>query len=264
MDTEPGRREPNVGVAVRPHLRNGRPEEIAALAAVPLFHGLTATQLTALAPTLRTKRLAAREALVEAEEPGDAAYVIRDGFVRVQITQADGAEIILAILGPGDIVGEMSLVDHLGRSATAIAHEAATLLVVDRAAFEALLRRLPAVGYNLSRILSRRLRLANAHIQALATLDVDGRVAHELLAYAAEYGVPAGDGAVRLPFHLTQSDLAALVGASRVRVNQILGEYKRRGYLAADDHHHLTIFDPAALAGHDSGAADPWPGVLSP
>jgi len=230
-----------------------------ALDAVGLFEGVSPAQLGELARLLRPRRFAAGEAIVEAEEPGDSAFVVHAGFVRVQVTQADGAESILAILGPADVVGEMSVVDRLGRSATVVAHEPATLLALDRATFSALLQRVPTISRNLNRVLSRRLRLADAHIEALATLEVDGRIAHQLLAYAAEYGEP-GPGGTRLPFHLTQGELAALVGASRVRVNQVLGDCKRLGYLSSDERHRITVRDPVALAAVCGASGAPLPG----
>ena len=82
--------------------------------------------------------------------------------------------------------------------------------------------------FNLAGILSRRLRLSNAHVVALATLDIERRLADQLLTLAEEYGEATPDGGCRIPFRLTQGDLAALVGASRVRVNQILVGWKQR------------------------------------
>jgi CRP/FNR family cyclic AMP-dependent transcriptional regulator len=96
--------------------------------------------------------------------------------------------------------------------------------------------------------MSRRLRLANVQMQALAGLGVDGRLARQLLAFANEYGEAADGGAVRIPIRLTQGDLAGLIGASRVRVNQVLGTYKLQGYVSADRNHRITIHDRDGLA----------------
>jgi CRP/FNR family cyclic AMP-dependent transcriptional regulator len=83
--------------------------------------------------------------------------------------------------------------------------------------------------------------------QSLATLDVDGRIARQIVAFAQEYGEPGQASAPVIPFRLTQSDLADLVGASRVRVNQILVTYKRHGYISVDATHHITVHNLAAL-----------------
>lgn len=213
-----------------------------------IFAGLNATQLDKLAPLLRRKTFAERQRLFEAESPGEVAYIIHKGFVRIEMTKPDGSELIFAILGPGDIVGEMSLLDKETRSATAIAHEPLELFAINRAVFGALFERVPEISRNLNRILARRIRIANASILAMGTMEVDGRIIQQLLTYAREYGVPAGDKAVRLPFRLTQSEIGSLVGASRVRVNQVLIDYKRRGLIAVEERHRITLLDPDALA----------------
>ena len=81
---------------------------------------------------------------------------------------------------------------------------------------------MPALSYNLLRIVARRLRLATAQIQALATLDLHGRVARQILALAEECGSTGQNGTMTIPLRLTQSDLAEMVGASRVRVNEVI------------------------------------------
>jgi CRP/FNR family cyclic AMP-dependent transcriptional regulator len=104
------------------------------------------------------------------------------------------------------------------------------------------------VARNLVGILARRVRLANARAQMLATLDVPGRVAGQILVLAREYGEGAADGSVRIPLCLTQSDLAGMVGASRASVNRALGFYRRHGYLSVDRRHRITVHDPDGLA----------------
>ena len=91
------------------------------------------------------------------------------------------------------------------------------------------------------------MRLTNAQLLSLAALDVPGRVASQILALAREYGEEAPEG-LRVPIKLTQSDLAALVGASRVRVNQALGYYRKRGNISIDRDHRITVHDEEALA----------------
>jgi CRP/FNR family cyclic AMP-dependent transcriptional regulator len=186
--------------------------------------------------------------IITAEQPGELAYVVLSGSVKIYVGQPDGSEVILAVLCAGEVVGEMSLADSLGRSATAVTLEESTLLWLDRAAFWTALGTMPTITYNLVSILSRRLRLANVHAQALSKLDVGGRVAAQLLAFAREYGEPAEAGSILIPLRLTQSDLAGLVGASRVRVNQALGFFRRMGYLSVDQESRIVVHDPAALA----------------
>jgi CRP/FNR family cyclic AMP-dependent transcriptional regulator len=96
--------------------------------------------------------------------------------------------------------------------------------------------------------MSRRLRLANEQIQALAALDVYGRVARQLLAFAQVYGAPVAGGDVVIPLRLTQTDLADLVGASRVRVNQVLVAFRESRHISVDQQQRITIHHPEALA----------------
>ena len=218
------------------------------LGAMLLFRGLTPEQLSTLSGLLRRRTVPAGATLMLAEDMGEVAYLILSGTVKIALDQADGSEMILALLGPGEIVGEMSLVDRQGRSAGVVTQEACTLLALDRSTFERCLQTMPVLPLNLVRLLARRLRLANAQIEALGTLDIYGRVARQILAFAHEYGEPLGDGALRIPLRLTQSDIAGLVGASRVRVNQVMVAYKRRKYISVDHAYRITVHNVAALA----------------
>jgi CRP/FNR family cyclic AMP-dependent transcriptional regulator len=218
------------------------------LAEIPLFRGLTDAQLSKLETILHRKSFPAGAEIMTAEQPGEVVYVILEGSVKVHIEQPDGSDVVLAILGAGELVGEMSLADSLGRSASVVTLEKSTLLWMDRPAFRTSLAEIPTMTHNLVNILSTRLRLANAHAQLLSRLDVHGRVAGQLLALAREYGEVAPDGEILIPLRLTQSDLAGLVGASRVRVNQALGFYKRHNHISVDRNHRIIIRDPDALA----------------
>jgi CRP/FNR family transcriptional regulator, cyclic AMP receptor protein len=221
-----------------------------ALVPLPLFRGLSPSELGLVAAALRPVRFPAGAAVMTAEQPGEVAYVVQAGTLRVSLARADGSEVVLALLGPGEVVGEMSLLDQAGRSADVVALEAATLLWLDRATYLRLRERVPALADNLTALLARRLRLTNQQLLAVATLDVHGRVARQLLALADAYGEPVADGGVRVPLRLTQGDLAGLVGATRVRVNQVLVAFKKRGYLTEDRQHRVTLRDRTALAAY--------------
>jgi CRP/FNR family transcriptional regulator, cyclic AMP receptor protein len=218
------------------------------LETIPLFHGLTPTEQRHLHDLLGIRTFPSGVDILTAEQPGDVAYIILDGTVKVQVDRPDGTAVIIAILRAGEVVGEMSLVDSLGRSATVVAMEQTTLAWLTHSDFWNCLRSMPAMTYNLAGILSRRLRLSNAHVAALATLDIEGRLADQLLALAAEYGEATANDGCRIPFRLTQGDLAALVGASRVRVNQILVSWKQNNLLTVDGRHIVTLLNRRALA----------------
>jgi CRP/FNR family cyclic AMP-dependent transcriptional regulator len=219
----------------------------ASLSDFALFQGLTGEQLAWVTSLLHRKTFSAGTNLITAEQPGEVVYILLSGSVKIHVEQADGTDVIIAILGAGDIVGEMSLLDSAGRSANVVTQEESTLLWMDRTAFQECLGAVPAITANLVRTMSRRLRIANEHIQALATLDVSGRVARQILAFAQQYGQPASGG-VLIPIRLTQSDLAGLVGASRERVNQAIVDFKQRKYIRIDPNYRITVYNQEALA----------------
>jgi CRP-like cAMP-binding protein len=215
---------------------------------LPLFRDLPPEHLERLAKLLHRKTFPAGASLITVEQPGEVVYIILSGTVKIHVEQSDGADVILAFGGPGDIEGEMSLLENVDRSANVVTQEATTVLWMDRARFRECLQALPGMTFNLVRILSGRLRLANARIQALCALDVQGRLARQIMAFAQQYGQAAPDGAIHIPLRLTQSDLASLVGASRERVNQIMASYKQRNFLSVDRNHRITVRNPDALA----------------
>lgn len=217
------------------------------LAEFPLFRDLPPDQLARINGLLRRKTFPAGTNLVSAEEPGEVVYIVLEGTVKIYATQADGNDVIIAFGGPGDIEGEMSVIDSVSRSADIVTQEPTTMLWMDRLSFQECLSTIPAISMNLLRILSDRLRLANERIQALCALDVYGRVARQILAFGRQYGRHAPDGAIVIPIRLTQSDIASLVGATRERVNQVVTSFKQRGYISIDRNYRITVHNPEAL-----------------
>ena len=215
-----------------------------------LFHNLDARELSWLAERLHCKNYPAGANIMSVEQPGEVVYFIMSGTVKVHIEQLDGNDVVLAILGRGDTVGEMSLIDSAGRSASAVTLEDSSLLWMDRQSFQEGLRTIPNLALNLVRILSRRVRQANEQIQTLATLNVYGRVARQLLAFAEKYGSTAENGHILIPIRLTQSDIADLVGASRKRVNQVIVTFKSQQYITVDPSGRITVINRAGLARH--------------
>lgn len=216
------------------------------LEGIPLFEGLAPADLNWLSARAHRRLFAAGTNILTAEQPGEAVYVILHGTVKIHVEQADGRDVVLAILGAGDTLGEMSLIDSAGRSASAVTLEDSLLLWMDKSAFQEALHRFPVVAQNLVRILSARVRLANELIQALASMDVNGRVARQLLAFADKYGRAEGQS-VLIPIHLTQSDIADLVGASRKRVNQVMVAFREQELISTNPAGRIIVLDRDAL-----------------
>jgi CRP-like cAMP-binding protein len=217
------------------------------LAAIPLFQNLTRSELARVAPHLRRQSFLPGSSIITAEQPGEVVYIILTGTVKVHVEQANGNDVILAILGADEIVGELSMVDSLGRSANVVTLEMCELIWIDRLTFGQLASDISAISTNLVRILARRLRLANAHIQSLASHDVFGRVARLIVAFAQEYGQAQENGSLFIPLNMTQSDFASLAGASRVRVNQVLNHYKQQQYISISSPNYIIVHNIDAL-----------------
>lgn len=213
-----------------------------------LFDSIPEEELRKVADHMRCKKFAAGSNIMTAEQTGEAVYFILHGTVKVHIEQADGSVVVISILGAGDIVGEMSLLDNSTRSASVVTIEESTLLWMDRGAFNDCLKTLPALTYNLARILTKRLRLANEQIQALATQEVESRIAYHILIFAEQYGRVEANGDILIPIRLTQSDIASLVGASREHTNKVLVSYKERKYISVGQNYHITVHNKNALA----------------
>jgi CRP/FNR family cyclic AMP-dependent transcriptional regulator len=219
-----------------------------ALREIELFQEMTLEQVAQIEGSLSRRVLPNGTLLMSVEQPGAALYIILEGSVKVFLNRDDGSEVIVSLLGAGHTVGEMSVFLGNNRSANAVTMERTTVLCMSGADFETCLKALPLLSFNLNRLLSRRLRLANQQILALSSLDVAGRVAREILAFAEQYGRDEERGRVRIPLRLTQSDLASIIGTSRERVNQVMVRFKRRGYLSVDRAYHITVHNRAALA----------------
>jgi CRP/FNR family cyclic AMP-dependent transcriptional regulator len=216
------------------------------LADIDLFTGLTPAQLDWIAQRAHRRVFEAGRNLMTIEQPGEAVYIILHGTVKIHVEQNE-RDVILSILGAGDLLGEMSLIDSVGRSASAVTLEDSLLLWMDKVTFYYILDNFPAVARNLVKILSARVRLSDQLIQALATLDVNGRVARQLLAFAEKYGFEK-NGMTQIRIVLTQSDIADLVGASRKRVNQTMVLLKERGLIDTDTDGRIAIKDGEGLA----------------
>lgn len=214
---------------------------------VELFRNLNPSQLAAVQRVCSRRQLPGGSMVMAIAEPGDFIYGVVEGAVKIVVTGEEGQEIILAMRGVGEVIGEISLLDGQPPSANVVTQGPCVLLCLRRADYWAELSEILPIVYNLAHILTRRLRFASTQIQALSSLDAQARLARQLLAFAQEYGHETKDGAIVISLRLTQSDLAALVGSSRVRVTQMLGYWKRHKYIHIDQSHHITILDQDAL-----------------
>jgi CRP/FNR family transcriptional regulator, cyclic AMP receptor protein len=184
--------------------------------------------LTHLFGRATTVRLKTDEVLFLAGDTGDGCYRVEDGLLKVTMISHTGKERILALLGPGAIVGEMSIIDRLPRCANVVAVRPAILSFVSRTDFHGFAKIHPEVYETLLALLAARLRETDMAVAAGTFLPVGGRIACTLLELAQEFGRDVGSGRVLIHQKICQTDLAAMAGVSREHVNRILGDWKRR------------------------------------
>jgi CRP/FNR family cyclic AMP-dependent transcriptional regulator len=220
---------------------------VAALARCPLFAGLGEEGLVGLAREMRTRRFRRGEVLFHQGDPGDALFVVTAGAVKISLPSEEGDEAIIATVNAGEFFGELALLDGAPRSATATALEATETLALARARFRDLIAAEPALRDALLAALAAELRRLTTHVQELHFLDITGRLAARLTHLAAEQGTVAANGAIRLDAHLTQTDLASMIGATRQSVNKLLGSFADDRLLRLD-RDAIVILDREGLA----------------
>jgi CRP-like cAMP-binding protein len=161
-------------------------------------------------------------------DAGDGCYRVDGGLLKVTMMSRAGTERILAFLGFGAIVGELSLIDGLPRSASVVAVRPAQLSFLSRAAFEEFANKHPEVYRSLLTLIAARLRETDATVAAGSFLPLRGRVACTLLELAQDFGQDVGAGRIVIRQKIGQSDLAAMAGIARENVSRILNDWKRR------------------------------------
>jgi CRP/FNR family cyclic AMP-dependent transcriptional regulator len=211
-----------------------------------LFHGIEHEQVVEVSRFIQQQHYQAGEYLIRPNRASKYTYIILTGTVKVQVTQANGRNVILAILGPDQVIGQMSLGESFDPSGSVVTLERCSVLQVNQDHLDYYLRNIPQLQANLLGIVSNRLRLAHEQIQALSSLNVDGRLARQILIFSKQYGLKEPNG-IMIPIRLSQDDLAELVGASRMQVSRVMGDYKRQGLLSANSRLQITIHNLEAL-----------------
>ena len=212
---------------------------------LPLCADLTPPQVTALINDCLRRDFAQGETIFLQGDPGQALYLIHSGRVRIYVQDEEGQESSVILYGPGDVFGELALIDGLPRSASAVAVEATAAYLLTRERFRQQIERTPQLALNLMRALSVRLRYSTEEWSNMAFQDVPGRLAHKLLELA-EHHSEATTGGLRITAPLTQSDLASFIGATRESINKTLAFFRRQGIVQIRDG-YIIICNAAAL-----------------
>ena len=186
---------------------------------------LPAELANALFAGARTGTIEAGQTLFLAGDPCTGCYRLIEGLLKVTLDLGQGRERILAILGPGALVGELSVIDGTPRSACVTAIRASKLEFVSRVAFDEFGRAHPEIFRIIAGVLARRLRDINGALVATSFLSVKGRAARTLLILADAFGKDVGEGRILIRQKMNQADLAALAGIARENLSRVLRDW---------------------------------------
>ncbi|MDR1189326.1 MAG: Crp/Fnr family transcriptional regulator [Bifidobacteriaceae bacterium] len=210
--------------------QEGSTEEFNIISAAGLFAGIGQDQAQRLRDLMVTQHLERGKVLFWEGDEGDRLYLIESGMLKLGRASPEGRENLLAVLGKGEFIGELTLFDPGPRTATATAVTDSELLELSHEAVGEWLDQNPAASKHLLQELAHRLRRTNEAVTDLIFADVPGRVAKALLDLADRFGENTAEG-IHVTHGLTQEELAHLVGASRETVNKALAEFIARSWI---------------------------------
>jgi CRP-like cAMP-binding protein len=234
------------GDAERESVESGRPlDRRRLLANVSIFSSLDDRALDALVRATSTRRLAAGEVLFRKGDAGRQLYGVLSGRLKAVAAGADGKEIVFNVCDPGEVIGEIALLDSNPRSASIVALEPSELLVLDRRDFLPFLERHPRVAIQLAELLAARLRRLSELAEDSVLLALRARLAKKLVSFAQRYGRKTPEGIqIDLPF--SQQELGEMVGTSRESINKQLRAWTEQGLIVTSKG-RITLCDAPGL-----------------
>jgi CRP-like cAMP-binding protein len=219
------------------------PDIAAELAHVSLFAGLDPAEITALARHAFVRRLGRGQILFSAGEPSEHLFLVRSGRLRVLVTSPRGEELVLSVTGPGETLGELSMLDRQPRSATVEALESVELIAVAGEDVHALLETNPAALRAVALALAAGMRRLSGTAADLVFLDLPRRLAKLLLSEA----MSRADGTIESRLAMNQTGVAARLGVTRQSLNRALSDLAHRGWITIEGT-TVRLDDFAALA----------------
>ncbi len=201
-----------------------------ALRTFPIFQGLGDDRLAAVARCAMMRRVPRGSAVVHEGDRTDFVYFVLTGNLKVMVSDEDGREVILTILGQGEMFGEMGVLDDSPRSASVVAVSPSDLVTIAKTDFKRLMQENFELAWHVMCNLTRRLRDADRKIESLALMDVYGRVARLLLEMSEEV-----DGLKVVRKKISKQDIAKMIGASREMVSRVMKDLGLRGLIEETD-----------------------------
>jgi len=206
----------------------------------PLFSDLDETEMELIGCVIVERKFRKNNLIIFEDDVGNNLFVIKSGRVKISHISAEGNEAILAILGPGDFFGELSVIDGLGRSASVTSIDEVELIMLRRSDFMEILEKVPKIAVTLLKELAGRIRKSDGHIRSLSLLDAKGRVASTLIRLAEDIG-KIKKGKIVIEELPLQRDLASIAGTSRETISRVVKKFEEEGYCYVD--RNTMIFD---------------------
>ncbi len=213
--------------------KSRQPDVKALLAEHFLLRHLPVADLEKIGAYARIRKLEPGETVFLKGDEASSMMVVASGMVRISSNSPDGKEVTLNIINPGEVFGEIALIDGDQRAADAVAVEKTELLTLSRGDFLPYLEKNPDVSLDLLKMLCRRLRTTSEQLEDFSFLDLRRRLAKRLLLLAERHGKKSEEinGGLAIDMHLTQSELGAMTGATREAVNKQLRIWEEDGLI---------------------------------
>ena len=205
------------------------------LNSINIFSDLSDDQCNSLQKFFKPRKYLKNSMIILEEEYGDLVFVVQSGTIKITRVNDEGKEVILALLGPGEIFGELAILDGEARSANALAQENCQLLAINKEDFLDILKNNFSISFNLMCELAKRLRKSDQQIEALSLSDAEHRIGVSLLNLAEDMGViRKGQVTIQnLPF---QQDIANMAGTSRETVSRVLKILENKSMISKVGH----------------------------
>lgn len=178
-------------------------------------------------------------------DPSGHVYLVKTGAVKILGTAPEGCDVILALLAPGDIFGELALAGHASRDHRAEAADDSLVCEISREILVQMLRETPDFGIHLTFLMAKRIQTLRMRVEELLGKSAPARLAHTLVQLSHQHGIEDGEG-VLIPLRLSQGDLGKLVGLTRETVNSILQVWREQGIVEID-RRRIRLRDPERL-----------------
>lgn len=222
------------------------PNKLWYLKHINLFSALTPPELQEMDRITRMQEVKKRQPIYLPGDPSTTVYLLKKGRVKIATTASSGKEITFEILEPGEIFGELEVLEDAPRETQAEALDDALICAIRREDFDHYLRRHPDLALNLTKLIGLRLRKIQSRVEDLVFRDVPARLAHLLIELSKTEGVSDVAG-TRLRAKLTHQEMANLIGCSRETVSATLGHFRDQGLIRMEAR-TITILDPSGLS----------------